>query len=68
MIGAPGTQNDSGSAYVVFGAATFSETSYQLGTIGAEGSYTLVAPSEGGYGGFSVAAAGEKKPVSRNNV
>ncbi len=66
MIGAPGARGDAGSAHVVFGAATFSETSYQLGSIGAEGSYTLLAPSEGGHGGFSVAGAGERKLVSRN--
>lgn len=51
--------SDAGSAYVVFGGAAFSEASYNIGTIGAEGSYKLVAPSDEGYAGYSVAGAGE---------
>lgn len=62
MIGAPGVGSDAGSAYVVFGGETFSEASYTLGAIGAEGSYTLTAPSDEGFGGFSVSGAGEKNP------
>ncbi|CAN0533236.1 unnamed protein product, partial [Ectocarpus sp. 8 AP-2014] len=54
VIGAPGVGSDAGSAYVVFGGETFSEASYTLGAIGAEGSYTLTAPSDEGFGGFSV--------------
>lgn len=59
MIGAPGVGNDAGSACVVFGGAAFSEASYTFGAIGAEGSYTLIAPSDDGLGGFAVAGAGE---------
>lgn len=58
VVGAPGAGSDSGSACVVFGGATFSEASYTLGDIGAEGSYSLIGPSDDGYGGFSVAGAG----------
>lgn len=60
VIGAPGVGTDAGSAYVVFGGSAFSEASYNIGTIGAEGSYKLVAPSDEGYGGYSVAGAGER--------
>lgn len=60
VVGAPGVGSDAGSAYVVFGHATFSEASYNIGVIGAEGSYRLVAPSDDGYAGYSVAGAGEK--------
>lgn len=60
VVGAPGMGSNSGSAYVVFGGATFSEASYNIETIGAEGSYKLVAPTDEGYGGYSVAGAGER--------
>lgn len=60
VVGAPGVGIDAGSAYVVFGAAAFSQASYNVGNIGAEGSFHLVAPSDEGYGGYSVAGAGER--------
>ncbi|CAN0271923.1 unnamed protein product, partial [Hapterophycus canaliculatus] len=59
VVGAPGVGNDAGAACVVFGGAAFSENSYTLGTIGAGGSYLLIAPSDDGLGGFSVAGAGD---------
>lgn len=59
MIGAPGVGTDAGSAYVVFGGESFTETSYTLGSIGSDGSYSLIAPSDEGYGGFSVSGAGK---------
>ncbi|CAB1113932.1 unnamed protein product [Ectocarpus sp. CCAP 1310/34] len=59
VIGAPGVGSDAGSAYVVFGGETFPEASYTLGAIDADGSYTLTAPSDEGFGGFSVSGAGD---------
>lgn len=59
IVGAPGVGDNTGSAYIVFGSELFSEASYTLGSIGAAGSFVLSAPIEGGYGGFSVAGAGE---------
>lgn len=66
MVGAPGVGSDTGKVYVVFGSTAFAEASYNLGTIDAEGSYALLAPADEGYGGFSVAGAGEI--LDSNNV
>lgn len=62
VVGAPGVGNDAGAAYIIFGQDTFSSASYTLGSIGADGSFILTAPSDSGYGGFSVAGAGERRP------
>lgn len=58
IVGAPGVGSNAGSAYVVFGREVFS-ASYTLGSIGPEGSFVLIAPTDNGYGGFSVGGTGE---------
>ncbi|CAM9609391.1 unnamed protein product, partial [Laminaria digitata] len=59
VVGAPGVGNDAGSAYIIFGSEEYTAASYTLGSIGADDSFILNAPSDNGYGGFSVAGAGD---------
>lgn len=63
VVGAPGVGNDAGSAYIIFGSEEYTAASYTLGSIGADDSFILNAPSDNGYGGFSVAGAGERSPL-----
>ena len=63
LVGAPGVGTDAGSAYVVFGGAEFAAASYTLGSLGAADGFVLNAPSDNGYGGFSVAGTGERDSV-----
>ena len=64
VVGAPGVGNDAGSAYIIFGSEEYTAASYTLGSMGADDSFILNTPSNNGYGGFSVAGAGERNPSS----
>lgn len=61
-MGAPGVGNDAGTVYIMFGSDEYTAASYTLGSIGADGSFILNAPSDNGYGGFSVAGTGKRSP------
>lgn len=67
VVGAPGVGNDAGSVYIVFGSEEYTAASYTLGSIGADGSFILNAPSDNGYGGFSVAGTGKRSPLLPQN-